>query len=98
MDEAVKNTYNTVFRIFRDGQMNGCDAELASILIRHADNPNRDSIMRITYDLYKKYGQSDINWDALILETSNIYEKIGRDKMYFDLMDYFVKRFEKDGR
>lgn len=94
MNKPIKKTYNTVFRVLEGGALDGCDAELASILIRHMKNPNREQVMHLTYDLYKKYSQSEMDWEAFMEETSSTYSKIGKDRMYLELMDYFARGFE----
>ena len=98
MDETVKRTYNTVFSLMRNGCLDGCDPELAGILIRYKDIQERDFFMHLTYDIYKKYNQGELDWDAFMEHTAAVYEKTGESPMYLELMDYFARRFEKDGR
>ena len=95
MDETIKNTYNAVFGIIKNGILDGCDPELAGILIRHKDEKERDFFMHLTYNLAKKYSQGEMDWDAFMEHTSSVYEKTGENPMYFELMNYFARRFER---
>ncbi len=142
MDEEIKKTYNTVFDLIKNGYLNGCDPELAGILIRHKDEKERDFFMHLTYNLAKKYSQGEMDWDVFMEHTSSVYEKTGEkirhkdekerdffmhltynlakkysqgemdwdvfmehtssvyektgeNPMYFELMNYFARRFER---
>lgn len=95
MDEEIKKTYNTIFGLMKNGCFDGCDPELAGILIRYKDVQERDFFMHLTYDLYKKYSQGRLNWDVFMEHTAALYEKTGKHPMYLELMDYFARRFER---
>lgn len=95
MDEEIKKTYNTVFGLMKNGYLDGCDPELAAILIRYKDKRERDFFMHLTYDIYKKYSQGKMDWDAFMEHTADVYEKTGKNPMYFEVMDYFARRLEQ---
>lgn len=76
------------------------DGELAKILMSGMLDKDFDKIMLETYDIYKRFRDKDSTneqfWDELIIEDQALFNKY-HTRFAGDLLDYFVKHFDKKG-
>lgn len=77
------------------------DGELAKILMSGMLEENCDKIMLEVYGLYKYFRDKDNTtdhfWDGLIIESQELFNKY-HTRFAGDLLDYFVKLFDKKGK
>lgn len=93
-NELIKGTYNTYYAMY---SKHTCDPVLADILARHMGEPNYLHVLRVTYDLYKKYRSldphGDLFWDGFLRE-SNALAADCNCQMCVDVLVYFAEYFE----